>query len=151
RLAIEAIGYSDRALTLPTASRIPADCAVVADVAPRSAYAPDEVRVLRDYLARGGRLLLMYDPGFPATADVQGLLGEVGLEVGDGIVVDPTNHAGTEPDNVAVPYYQRHPITDQLALTVFPAPRPIRLLSQRPKIQATTLVNTSQDSYVRVG
>lgn len=119
QLAIEAIGYSDHALTMPTVSAIPADCAVVADIAPRSAYSPDEVRILRDYLARGGRLLLMYDPEFPATAEIQGLLAEAGLEVGDGIVVDPTNHAGTEPDKVAVAYYQPHPITDQLALTVF--------------------------------
>jgi hypothetical protein len=151
QLAIEAIGYSDYSLTLPTASDIPADCAVVADVAPLSAYSPDEVRVLRDYLVRGGRLLLLYDPQFPVTVALQGLLGEVGLEVGDGIVVDPTNHSGTEQDNVAVPYYQRHPITDQLALTVFPAPRPIRLLRQAPNVKATTLVTTSADSYVRVG
>jgi ABC-type uncharacterized transport system involved in gliding motility auxiliary subunit len=151
QLAIEAIGYSDHALTLPIASDIPVDCAVVADVGPFSAYSPDEVRVIRDYLVRGGRLLLMYDPQFPITADLQGMLGEVGLEVGDGIVVDPTNHSGTEQDNVAVPYYQRHPITDQLALTVFPAPRPIRLLRQTLKIQATTLATTSQDSYVRAG
>jgi ABC-type uncharacterized transport system involved in gliding motility auxiliary subunit len=150
-LAIEAIGYSHHALTMPTAPDIPADCAMVADIAPRSAYSPDEVRLLRDYLARGGRLLLMYDPEFPAIGEIKGLLGEVGLEVGEGIVVDPTNHAGTEPDNVAVAYYQPHPITDQLALTVFPAPRPIRLLGERPKIQAIVLASTSQDSYVRAG
>jgi hypothetical protein len=151
QLAIEAIGYSDHPLTMPTASGIPADCAVVADIAPRSAYAPGEVRILRDYLAGGGRLLLMYDPEFPATAETQALLGEAGLELGDGILVDPTNHAGAEPDNVAVPYYQPHPITDQLALTVFPAPRPIRLLGHKPNIQATVLASTSQDSYVRAG
>jgi ABC-type uncharacterized transport system involved in gliding motility auxiliary subunit len=151
QLAIEAIGYSDRALSIPTASDIPADCAVVADIAPRSAYSPDEVGILRVYLAHGGHLLLMYDPEFPATVETKGLLGEVGLEVEDGIVVDPTNHAGTEQDNVAVAYYQPHPITDQLALTVFPAPRPIRLLSQRPRIQAVALASTSQDSYVRAG
>jgi ABC-type uncharacterized transport system involved in gliding motility auxiliary subunit len=151
QLAIEAIGYSDHSLTLPTASDIPADCAVVADIAPLSAYSPDEVRVLRDYLVRGGRLLLMYDPQFPVTVTLQELLGEVGLEVGEGIVVDPTNHSGTEQDNVAVPYYQQHPITDQLALTVFPAPRPIVLLRQAPKVKATTLVTTSKDSYVRAG
>jgi ABC-type uncharacterized transport system involved in gliding motility auxiliary subunit len=91
----------------------------------------------------------MYDPQFPVTAALQELLGKVGLEVGDGIVVDPTNHSGTEQENVAVPYYQRHPITDQLALTVFPAPRPIKLLRQTPEVQATTLVTTSRDSYLR--
>ena len=149
QLAIEAIGYSDRGLTMPTVSEIPTDCAVLADIGPRSAYSSEEVALLKNYLARGGHLLLMYDPEFPATVELQGMLGEVGLEVGIGTVIDPTNHAGTEQDKVAVPYYPPHPITDQVALTVFPAPRPIRLLRQTPGVQATSLVSTSQDSYVQ--
>ena len=75
-MAIEAIGYSDRALDMPAVSDIPADCAVVADLGPRSTYSPDEVRTLKNYLARGGRLLLMYDPEFPVTPELQSLLGE---------------------------------------------------------------------------
>jgi hypothetical protein len=150
QVAIEAIGYSDRVMTMPTASEIPTDCAVVADIGPRSPYASEEVRLLRDYLAHGGQVLLMYDPEFPATAELQDLLGEVGLEVGNGTVIDPTNHSGTEQDKVAVPYYPPHPITDQVALTVFPAPRPVRLLRQMPGIEATKLLTTSQDSYVQV-
>ena len=116
---------------------------------PRSTYSPDEVRILKDYLVRGGRLLLMYDPEFPVTPELQSLLGEVGLEVGSGMVLDPVNHSGTEADKVAVPYYTPHPITDQVALTVFPGPRPLELLRNIPGIQATPLATTSRDSYVR--
>jgi ABC-2 type transport system permease protein len=148
-MAIEAIGYSDRAVALPAVSDIPADCAVVADLGPRGAYSPDEVRILEDYLARGGRLLLMYDPEFPVAPELQSMLGEVGVEVGSGMVVDPVNHSGTEADKVAVPYYPPHPITDQVALTVFPGPRPLTLLGKIPDIETTTLASTSQQSYVR--
>jgi ABC-type uncharacterized transport system involved in gliding motility auxiliary subunit len=148
-LAIEALGYSDRAVATPAVSDIPADCAVVADLGPRGTYSPDEVRSLKAYLARGGRLLLMYDPEFPATPELQSLLGQVGLEVGSGMVLDPVNHSGTEEDKVAVPYYPPHPITDQVALTVFPGPRPIDLLGKIPGIEATALASTSQASYVR--
>ncbi len=91
----------------------------------------------------------MYDPEFPVTPELQSLLGEVGLEVGSGMVVDPVNHSGTDEDKVAVPYYPPHPITDQVALTVFPGPRPLELLGKIPGIEATTLVSTSQESYVR--
>ena len=38
KMAIEAIGYSDRAVDMPAVSDIPADCAVVADLGPRSTY-----------------------------------------------------------------------------------------------------------------
>jgi ABC-type uncharacterized transport system involved in gliding motility auxiliary subunit len=92
---------------------------------------------------------LMYDPEFPVTPELQSLLGEVGLEVGTGMVLDPVNHSGTEEDKVAVPYYPPHPITDQVALTVFPGPRPLGLLSRIPEIEATPLASTSQESYVR--
>jgi hypothetical protein len=148
-MAIQAIGYSDRALSIPAVSEVPADCAVVTDTGPRSPYSPDEVRILSNYLARGGRLLLMYDPEFPVTPELQSLLGQVGLEVGNGMVLDPVNHSGTEQDKVAVPYYPPHPITDQVALTVFPGPRPLTLLGKIPEIQATPLATTSRDSYVR--
>ena len=148
-MAIEAIGYSDRALDMPAVSDIPADCAVVTDVGPRNTYSPDEVQTLKNYLARGGRLLLMYDPEFPVTPELQSLLGDVGLKVGSGMVVDPVNHSGTDENKVAVPYYPPHPITDQVALTVFPGPRPLELVGKIPGIEATTLVSTSQESYVR--
>jgi hypothetical protein len=148
-MAIEAIGYSDRAVAMPAVSDIPADCTVVADLGPRSTYSPDEVRALKNYLARGGRLLLMYDPEFPVSPELQSLLGDVGLEVRSGMVLDPVNHSGTEEDKVAVPYYAPHPITDQVALTVFPGPRPLGLLGKIPEIEATMLVSTSRESYVR--
>jgi ABC-type uncharacterized transport system len=148
-MAIEAIGYSGRALDMPAVSDIPADCAVVTDVGPRNTYSPDEVQILKNYLARGGRLLLMYDPEFPVTPELQSLLGDVGLKVGSGMVVDPVNHSGTDENKVAVPYYPPHPITDQVALTVFPGPRPLELVGKIPGIEATTLVSTSQESYVR--
>lgn len=151
QMGIEAIGYTDRALALPAISAIPADCAVIADIGPRSGYGPDEVRLLGNYLAHGGRLLLMYDPEFPVTPELQALLAQAGVQVGAGIVLDPTNHAGTDDEKVVVPYYPPHPITEQVALTVLPAPRPIRLLGKVPDIQATALITTSKDSYVRAG
>jgi hypothetical protein len=150
RLALEAIGYVDRAVALPTAAApLPEDCDLLAEVGPRSAYAPREVATLRAYLAQGGRLLLMLDPEFPVTPELGALLATLGLEVGTGMVLDPLNHAGPEPDKVAIPYYPPHPITGQIALTVFPGPRPIRLTGPVAGIEAAELVSTSKDSYVR--
>lgn len=149
RMAIEAIGYSDRALSTETAAAVPADCALVADLGPRDAYSPAEVKLLGDYAAAGGRLLLMYDPEFPVSPELQAMFGDLGVQVGDGSVLDPVNHAGTEADKVAVPYYPPHPITDDIAMTVFPAPRPLRLLKRLPNIEGTELIQTSKDSYVQ--
>jgi ABC-type uncharacterized transport system len=149
KLAIETIGYSDRAVELATIRAIPDDCAVVADLGATTAYAPDEVQVLKAYLRRGGNVLLAYDPRFAVSPELALLLREVGLAVDNGVVVDPLNHYGTDPEQAAVPYYPPHPITGQIALTVFPGARPIRL-SSPAGLTATELIVTSKDSYVRL-
>ncbi|MBV8507755.1 MAG: Gldg family protein [Alphaproteobacteria bacterium] len=149
KLALETIGYSDRAIEPAALRAIPEDCAVVADFAPVSAYAPAEVQAMRDYLLRGGHLLLAYDPRFSVAPELASFLGEVGLAVESGVVVDPLNHYGTDQEQAAVPYYPPHPITEEIALTVFPGARPIRLLGPIAGLTATELVATSKDSYVR--
>ena len=149
KLAIETIGYSDRAIEPATLAAIPEDCAVVADLGATSSYAPAEVQALRDYLVHGGHVLLAYDPRFPVTPELASLLDESGLAVENGVVVDPLNHYGTDQEQAAVPYYPPHPITEEIALTVFPGARPIRLLRPIAGLTAAELVATSKDSYVR--
>jgi gliding motility-associatede transport system auxiliary component len=149
KLAIETIGYDDRAIEPARLTTIPQDCAVIADLGPRSGYAPAEVRLLKDYLIRGGRVLLGYDPPFRVAPELASLLSEVGLAVESGVIVDPLNHYGADPEQAAVPYYPPHPITEQVALTVFPGARPIRLSGPVAGVTAAELVATSRDSYVR--
>jgi hypothetical protein len=149
KLAIETIGYGDRAIRPATLPAIPEDCAVVADLGATSAYTPSEVQVLRDYLLRGGHALLAYDPRFRVAPELASLLDEVGFAVGDGVVVDPLNHYGTDQEQAAVPYYPPHPITQQIALTVFAGARPIRWHGPIAGLTAAELVATSKDSYVR--
>ena len=149
KLALETIGYSDRAIEPATLPAIPEDCAVVADLGATSAYTPAEVQVLRDYLAHRGNVLLAYDPRFPVAPELASLLAGIGLAVENGVVVDPLNHYGTDQEEAAVPYYPPHPITEQVALTVFPGARPIRLRGPVAGLTAAELAMTSKDSYLR--
>jgi ABC-2 type transport system permease protein len=149
KLAIETIGYSDRPIEPATLPAIPNDCTVVADLGPSSAYAPADVRALGVYLRGGGHVLLAYDPRFPIATDLASLLSETGLAIENGVIVDPTNHYGTDQEQPAVPYYPPHPITDEIALTVFPGARPVRVLGPKAGLTATELIATSKDSYVR--
>jgi ABC-2 type transport system permease protein len=149
KLALETIGYSDQAIEPATLPAFPADCAVVVDFGATTAYAPAEVQALGDYLQRGGRVLLACDPRFSVAPELASLLGEVGLALENGVVVDPLNHYGTDQEQAAVPYYPPHPITEEIALTVFPEARPIRLLGPVSGLTTAELVATSKDSYVR--
>jgi hypothetical protein len=150
QLALTEIGYELRAIVMASEGGIPRDCTVVADIGPRTAFAAGETDQLVKYLAGGGRLLLLLDPVFPIGADLQKqLLGVVGLSAEPAIVIDPLNHFRTDPDKVAVPYYPPHPISEHLALTVFPQTRPLRLMQPPDGVRTTILAASSQDSYQR--
>jgi hypothetical protein len=150
QLALAEIGYDMRGILTASESAIPADCTVVADVGPRTAFAAGETELLVKYLKRGGRLLLLLDPVSPVGAELQNnLLGTVGLSAEPAIVIDPLNHFRTDPDKVAVPYYPPHPITDRVALTVFPQTRPLVLAPPPQGVRTTVLAGSSQDSYRR--
>jgi len=150
QLALNEIGFEMRPLVMATASAIPPDCTVVAEIGPRTALASGEADVLADYLKNGGRLVMLIDPQFPLGADLQSrLLTPLGLSSEPAIIIDPLNHFRTDPDKVAVPYYPPHPITARLALTVFAQARPIRLSQTPPSVRAYVLAASSQDSYLR--
>ena len=150
QLALTEIGYESRGIVPASMSAIPDDCAVVADIGPRTAFAAGEADLMVKYLAGGGRLLLLFDPVFPVTPDLEkNLLGAIGMTTAQAVVIDPLNHFRTDPDKVAVPYYPRHPITERLALTVFPQARPIRVVTPPAGVAVSILATSSQDSFTR--
>src|SRR5690348_8806409 len=145
QLALTEIGYEMRGILTASESAIPADCTVVADVGPRTAFTAGETELLVKYLEGGGRLLLLLDPLSPLGAELQNnLLGALGLSAEPAIVIDPLNHFRTDPDKVAVPYYPPHPITDRVALTVFPQTRPLVLAPPPQGVRSTVLAASSQ-------
>jgi hypothetical protein len=149
QLALNEIGFDMRGIVTAATSAIPTDCAVVAEIGPRTAFAPDETDLLVKYLEGGGRLLLLIDPLWPVGPDFESrLLETVGLSTKPAIVIDPLNHFRTDPDKVAVPYYPPHPITARLALTVFPQVRPLDIVQPPPGVATSVLAASSQDSYL---
>ncbi|KWV49315.1 hypothetical protein AS156_16405 [Bradyrhizobium macuxiense] len=150
QLALSEIGFEMRPLVMATASSIPADCTVVAEIGPRTALAAGEADLLADYLKRGGRLAMLIDPQFSLEAELQSrLLMPLDVSSETAIIIDPVNHFRTDPDKVAVPYYPSHPITANLALTVFAQARPLRLGQPPATVRASVLAASSQDSYLR--
>jgi ABC-type uncharacterized transport system len=150
QLALTEIGYEMRGIVPAALNAIPADCAVVADIGPRTAFAAGEADILVKYLAGGGRLLLLFDPVFSLGPDLENhLLGAVGLATEPAVIIDPLNHFRTDPDKVAVPYYPPHPITERIALTIFPQVRPIRVTPPPAGVTTSILAASSQDSFRR--
>ncbi len=149
RRALESLGYDVRKITPATSSAIPTDCAAVLDVNPRSTYLPGESDLLLDYLARGGAAVLMYDLGFVLEPRLAAGLRKVGVAVEQDVVIDPLDHYSTDPEVVAVPVYETHPITRRIALTFFPGIRSLTLLPPPPGVTSAPLFRSSPQSFTR--
>jgi hypothetical protein len=147
RRALESLGYDVRKIVPATLSSIPPDCAVLLDVNPRTTYLPGESAMLRDHLARGGGAVLMYDLGFVLEPSLSAALRSVGLEVEQDIVIDPLDHYSTDPEVVAVPVHEPHPITRNIALTFFPGIRSLTLLPPPAGVTSAPLFRSSTESY----
>ncbi len=74
---------------------IPDDAAAVAIIGPSEPYTEAEVKLLGDYLTKGGRLLVCLDPlinrdGTMKQTRLEPLLARYGVTMGDDLVVDPS-------------------------------------------------------------
>jgi ABC-type uncharacterized transport system involved in gliding motility auxiliary subunit len=65
------------------------------------------------------------------------------------VVIDPLDHYSTDPEVVAVPVYERHPITRSIALTFFPGVRSITVLPPPAGVTSAPLFLSSPQSYAR--
>ncbi|HET6146786.1 MAG TPA: Gldg family protein [Polyangia bacterium] len=86
----------------------PADCDALAIVEPQRAYSDAEIAALDEYLARGGRMLLMLGPVFThdgagfAKIGLEALAQRWGIAIGDDLVVDPAHASDVEGPSVWV-------------------------------------------------
>jgi hypothetical protein len=138
-----------RDLMLGETGLIPDDCAALVVAGPARALAAPEVDLLRRYLLKKGRVLLLLEPG--ATAGLQPLLREWGVEAGiSAYAVDPSRTlSGRE---LFVTSYGKHPITRGLAglSSIFYMPCPVRPLeaaaaADRPRV--TVLAATTEKGW----
>ena len=149
RRALEAVGYDVRTIVPATLTAIPTQCAAVVDINPRATYLPGESEALAAYLGGGGSALLAYDLGFVLESHLVADLRRLGIVVEQDVVVDPLDHYSTDPEVVAIPTYETHPITQRLALTFFPGARSITLLAPPAGVTVTPLFRSSVQSYTR--
>ena len=116
--ALEGEGYEVGTLSLLEKAEVPADASVVLVAAPRKAFLEPEVKALRDWAGRGGRLGLYLEP--EANAGLDALLKDFGVEADEDMVVDPNPVARLFGGTAVTPVVRpsaAHPITKDLAQT----------------------------------
>jgi len=110
--AVQGLGdknYTTSPLNLAERSTVPQDAAVVVVAGPERALFDSEVTALRDYLNRGGNLLLMIDPNTDPKLD--SLLADWGVKLDNRLAVDVAGIEALGPAVPVVTEYGKHPIT----------------------------------------
>jgi ABC-type uncharacterized transport system involved in gliding motility auxiliary subunit len=126
--------YTVAPLVLAQQADVPADASLVVAAGPTTDYLPTEVDMLRRYLQKGGKVLLMLDPpgkaGDQPEANLLALAHEWDISVNNDIVLDLSGigqlFGASEAVPVAAPPYPSFPITDQFRLlTAYPLARSV--------------------------
>ncbi|MDE6432713.1 MAG: GldG family protein [Lachnospiraceae bacterium] len=97
---VEKANIELKALSLLTADEVPEDAAGLLMNSPEADYSKEEVKKIEEYLAKGGRAMILTDYIGKDLPNYQSILAAYGVEVTDGIVVEnDKNHY------VQMPYY----------------------------------------------
>jgi ABC-type uncharacterized transport system involved in gliding motility auxiliary subunit len=144
--------FTVRDLVLSQATAVPSDCDVVAIVGPTKPLTDPTVKVLNDYLAGGGRLLLALDPWREAavTASYNSALTAYGLSFSGGLVVPETSQAARgEPTAVALVTYGTSPIVKDLSNRVSFFPESTSIDSTTiADVTTTPVAQTSSNAFL---
>ncbi|MBD2577163.1 Gldg family protein [Oscillatoria sp. FACHB-1406] len=142
-------GYDVKALSLAQQSQVPPDADAIAIFGPKRALFEGEVTALKDYLDRGGSLLIAIDP--KNNPNLEPILNEWGVKLDERLVIDASGSGSIlnlGPATPLVTQYGVHPITSAFgnSISVYPLARSIETESKK-EIQAFPLIETSEKSW----
>lgn len=140
-------GYTLKPFSLLENKTFPVDASVVILAGPQKALLPGEITALKEYLNRGGSMLLLVDPN--TDPKITPLLDEWGVTLDPRLAIDASGRiAELGPVNVSVTQYGNHPITQELTnvLSLYPLARPVDI-KETKGVQATPLLFSSDRSW----
>jgi ABC-type uncharacterized transport system involved in gliding motility auxiliary subunit len=135
---------------------IPQDTAVLVIAGPQTELLSGEVKLIRDYLAKGGNLLWLHDPG--QLYGLQPVAQQLGIEFIPGIVVDPTTQllGIGDPSFALINRYNDHPIArDFNFMTIYPQASAIEYRATQNnedgKVEVSPFLQTVARSWSETG
>jgi CBS domain-containing protein len=120
-------------------------CQVLIVAGPKTPLLPEEVRILREYMAAGGAGFFMFDPFIEV--GLEPLLRDYGVKLENAMVIDPSHHFAADPSSPAVTDYNYHQVTRDLPLTFFPGVRPLSPTTRIAGVAPTPVINSSRASF----
>lgn len=157
--ALKGDNFEVAPLALAQEGKVPDDATLLVVAGPTSDFLAGEIDLLKGYLNRAGKVLLMLDPpGAATSASVPSLIAlakDWGIDVGTNIVLDASGLGraiGAGPEVPLAMSYPPHPVTDGFrVMTAFPLSRSVTPVEGGAEGKvAQSLVETSPRSWAEV-
>jgi ABC-type uncharacterized transport system involved in gliding motility auxiliary subunit len=154
RTALEGKSYTVKTINLISSPQIPSDAKVIVIAGPTKPVSGNEVKLLSDYVDKGGSLVVMEEP-LPVTdfGDASDPLADYlastwNIQFGKDFVIDRSINP---PTVAAASEYGTSPITNKIktTVTVFPSARSVTVLKtgSDTKVTPVLLVKTAAQSW----
>jgi len=149
--AIEEQNYEAVELLLADRDSIPQDISVVIIPGPKNIFFQGELKILTEYMNKGGSALFLLDP--PPGTGMEKYMRNWHVEMGNDLVIDASGFGrllGAGPEIPLVSSYGDHPIVEELTglMTFFPMTRSVTPIeTDDPKVTVTEIAQTGSNSY----
>jgi ABC-2 type transport system permease protein len=150
------VNVKTNTLSTLTTKTIPEDCSILLINGPQTDYSEDEVKMIKDYLAKGGDAIVLVDFSVNGLTNLKGLIEYYGISFANGIVLESKQgyYMGQYVNNL-VPNIESHDITtdikaDKASIVVPTAVGIIKSDSARSTITIDPILTTSDSSYSKV-
>jgi ABC-type uncharacterized transport system involved in gliding motility auxiliary subunit len=152
--ALKADNYGFEKLVLAQTPVVADGAAAVIVAGPRTDFFPGEIDAITKYLAKGGKLFVMLDPGTKKgearLPNLDALVADWGIQAGDDVVVDASGVGQMFGADASVPVaasYPAHPITERFNLmTAYPLARSISTATKEGR-SPQPFIETSAQSW----
>ena len=147
KAALVAEDYDVRPLNLAATGKVPADASAVIVAGPTSPLLPQETAALESYLDTGGKAVIMVDK---RQVNVLGpLASKYGVDVGNGVIVDPGLSMPNDPTTPLIGRFQFSPITKDLPTLILPSATSVTPAKTPPaSLQVQPLAQTTDQSWL---
>jgi ABC-type uncharacterized transport system involved in gliding motility auxiliary subunit len=149
---VKSEGYQTDEIVLAEHKEMPADAQALVVAGPVGAFTDGEVKLVKDWVEKGGKLVAMVDPG--VQSGLESAFEGWGIHVGKDEVIDPE---AQNPEVAIAQSYAEHPITQPRSspfalATIFPVARSVSKAAKAPEgWTVTELAKTGPRAWGETG
>lgn len=154
--SVDKMNIEIQTLSTVTQSTIPEDCEILYINTPKKDFSDDETTMIKDYLSKGGKAIIVLDYNAPDLLNFVSILDYYGINVAKGMVLEgDTNYFASGYANYLLPSIESHDITSKAESNGVPVFLPLASGitisdTKRSSLTVEPLLTTSDSAFSKV-